>query len=634
VALTQTFIATEDLGSNIVTVAKLALALDLNDASRTVQVKNLDASSVGTQVVNKNALDGVRTAGEAALAAEIARATAAEAALQIAINAEESARIAAVSAEAAARGAADVTLQSNIDAEVSARIAAVSAEATARAAADTAEASARAAADATLQSNITAEESARIAADSAEATARAAADATLQTAIDAEVSARVAAVSAEATARGAADAALQSNIDAEASARIAADSAEATARAAADATLTTNLANEVTRAMAAEAALQTALDAEVAARGVAVTAEATARAAADVALQSNIDAEAAARAAADTTLTNALAAEVARALAEEADIRADFAAADTNLDTTLRAYVNTQVSAEAAARAAADAGLASDIAAEVARATAAEASLQANIDAGLQGLDVKESVSSRAEMPGAFVPADLTGLSLDGKSYVVGQRVLVTAPAAVMGIWDVKSGAWTRSVDADSTPLSGELNVGAFTFVESDSTGWVLGAGGTWTQFSGSGTYTAGNAIAFAGTQINVNANVDEFMFDAATKALLVKELSGSKLANSSVAVSKLGTDVLKRLGQFDAEICEKVAGAPKRDFLLPGTVFADMVHGSMVVFVNGIKRRNASLFTDGDYGVINDGGAAKVRFGYDIPVGAEFSVLFAKSSM
>jgi hypothetical protein len=363
-----------------------------------------------------------------------------------------------------------------------------------------------------------------------------------------------------------------------------------------------------------------------------IASEEAARIASDALLQSNLDAESATRAAADTALTNALAAETLRAETEEAAIRAEFASADTNLDTTLRAYVDAQVAAEAALRTTADTGLASDIAAEVARATAAEASLQANIDAGLQGLDVKESVSLRAEMPGAFVPASLTGLSLDGKSYVVGQRVLVTSPAAVMGIWDVKSGAWTRAVDADSIPL--ELNEGAFTFVESDSTGWVLGSGGVWTQFSGSGTYTAGNGIAIAGTQISVNADANEFMFDATSKALLVKEVSGAKLANSSVQAAKLGADVLRRLGQFDAELCEKVAGAPKRDFPLPGTVFADMVAGSVVVFVNGIKRRNASLFTDGDYGVINDGGAAKVRFGYDIPVGAEFSVLFSKSSM
>jgi hypothetical protein len=38
VALTQTFISTEDLGSNIITVAKLALALDLDNATRLVKV--------------------------------------------------------------------------------------------------------------------------------------------------------------------------------------------------------------------------------------------------------------------------------------------------------------------------------------------------------------------------------------------------------------------------------------------------------------------------------------------------------------------------------------------------------------------------------------------------------------------
>ena len=573
-ALTQTFIATEDLGSNIVTVAKLALALDLKDASRTVLVKDLELASVGEQVVNKNALEAVKTAANAALAAEVTRATGAEAALQTAITAEESARIAAVSAEATARGAADATLQSNITAEESARIAAVSAEATARSAADTAEASARAAADATLQSNITAEESARIAAVSA----------------------------------------------------------EASARAAADATLTTNLSNEVTRATAAEAALQTAITAEESARISAVSAEAAARIAADATLQSNINAEAATRASADTTLTNALAAEVTRAEGQEAAIRSEFATADTNLDTALRAYVNTQVSAEAAARTAADATLTTNLANEVSRATAAEAALQANIEAGLEGLDVKESVSVKATMPAEFIAASLTGLSLDGKSYVEGQRILVMSPAAVSGIWDAHAGAWTRSLDANSIPV--ELNVGAFTFVESDATGWVLNGQGEWAQFSGSGTYSVGNGLNLVGTQFSVKADMAEFMFDAGTKALLINALNGSKLINSSVQINKLGPDVLRRLGQFDAEICEKVSGAPKRDFPLPGTVFADMGQGSVVVFVNGIKRRNASQFADGDYSLINDAGAAKVSFGYDIPVGAEFSVLFAKSSM
>jgi hypothetical protein len=592
VALTQTFISTEDLGSNIITVAKLALALDLKDASRTVSVKDIDGSSLGEQVANKNYVDLKKAAVDAALAAEVSRALGVEAGLQSAIDAEVAARTSAVSAEASARTSADTTLQNNINAEAATR---TSADAALNASIS-AEVTRASGVEATLQGNIdtvqstltaaiTAETTRATAAEADEASARAAADTALTNSIAAEVTARTNAVASEQSARIAGDAALQAEID----------------------------------------ALETALNADIAA-------EEAARIAGDALVQSNLNAEAATRASADTALTNALAAETLRAETEEADIRADFASADTNLDTTLRAYVDAQVAAEAALRTTADDGLADDIAAEVARATAAEASLQANIDAGLQGLDVKESVASRAIMPGGFGEADLTGLTVDGKSYVANQRVLVMAPAAVMGIWDVKSGAWTRSVDADSIPL--ELNAGAFTFVESDSTGWVLGSAGAWTQFSGSGTYTAGNAIAFSGTQINVNVNSAEFGFDVSTKALLINQINGSKLVNSSVQMGKLGPDVLRRLGQFDAEICEKVVGAPKRDFPLPGTVFADMVEGSVVVFVNGIKRRNASLFTDGDYGVINDGGAAKVRFGYDIPVGAEFSVLFSKSSM
>lgn len=591
-AITQTFISTEDLGSNIITVAKLALALDLNDSTRLVKVKDIDGSSVGAQVANKNYVDNRKAASDAALAAEVSRAMGVEAGLQSAIDAEVAARTSAVSTEASARTSADTTLQNNINAEAASR---TSADAALNASIS-AEVTRASGVEATLQGNIDTVQS------------------TLTAAITAETTRATAAEATEASARAAADVVLANDLAAEVTARTNAVATERSARIAGDAALQTALAAEVSRAQAEEADIRVDF------------------AAADATLQSNISAEAATRASADTTLTNAISAEATRALGQEAAIRSEFASADTNLDTTLRAYVVAQVAAEAALRATADSGLASDIAAEVARATAAEASLQANIDAGLQGLDVKESVSSRAEMPNVFTTASLTGLTVDGKSYVANERVLVMSPAAVMGIWDVKSGAWTRSVDADNLAL--ELNVGAFTFVEYDSTGWVLGSGGVWTQFSGSGTYTMGNGIAIAGTQISVNANASEFMFDAGTKALLVNQINGSKLVNSSVQLGKLGADVLRRLGQFDAEICEKVAGAAKRDFPLPGTVFADMVEGSVVVFVNGIKRRNASLFTDGDYSVINDGGAAKVRFGYDIPVGAEFSVLFSKSSM
>lgn len=85
-----------------------------------------------------------------------------------------------------------------------------------------------------------------------------------------------------------------------------------------------------------------------------INTEATARAAADNTLQANIDAEAATRAAADTaemnaridadtTLQNNIDNEVARATAQEAAIRADFAAADALTLSSANAYTDKKV---------------------------------------------------------------------------------------------------------------------------------------------------------------------------------------------------------------------------------------------------------------------------------------------------
>ncbi len=126
---------------------------------------------------------------------------------------------------------------------------------------------------------------------------------------------------AEQTRAFAAENALQDNINAEASARQAADTtlqnnidAEASARAAADTTLQNN-----------------------------INAEADARQAADTTLQNNINAEADARAAADTTLQNNIDNEVARATAQEAAIRGEFAAADAATLSKANSYTDSRV---------------------------------------------------------------------------------------------------------------------------------------------------------------------------------------------------------------------------------------------------------------------------------------------------
>ena len=89
---------------------------------------------------------------------------------------------------------------------------------------------------------------------------------------------------------------------------------------------------EQTRAVAAENALQDN-----------ITAEANARRAADITLQNNINAEADARAAADTTLQNNIDNEVARATAQEAAIRGEFAAADAATLSKANSYTDSRV---------------------------------------------------------------------------------------------------------------------------------------------------------------------------------------------------------------------------------------------------------------------------------------------------
>jgi hypothetical protein len=74
------------------------------------------------------------------------------------------------------------------------------------------------------------------------------------------------------------------------------------------------------------------------------------------------------------------------------------------------------------------------------------------VDSVAQGLNVKEAV---------FVISNTQSLALsgtsdiiDGQSLQVGQRVLINAQSASAsnGIWQVESGAWTRTLDADGTP--------------------------------------------------------------------------------------------------------------------------------------------------------------------------------------
>ena len=153
------------------------------------------------------------------------------------------------------------------------------------------------------------------------------------------------------------------------------------------------------------------------------------------------------------------------------------------------------------------------------------------IDNIITGLDFKKSVkvatTSNIILSGTQM--------IDGINLAVGDRVLVKnqSDATQNGIYDVATGAWSRSSDADNSPV-GEVTSGMYTYVESGtvngSSGWVLSSQSpitigssvlTFTQFSGLGQISTGaglmqygNTIALTTTGVTAGSNYNKFTVD------------------------------------------------------------------------------------------------------------------------
>ena len=156
---------------------------------------------------------------------------------------------------------------------------------------------------------------------------------------------------------------------------------------------------------------------------------------------------------------------------------------------------------------------------------AAHIATKGYVDAARQGLDVKASV--RAATTAAInISTDLNnGDIIDGVTLVTGDRVLVKnqGTASENGIYVVTAtGAGVRSSDANGTADTGELTSGTFTFVEEGTvnfdSGFVVSTNGaitvgstgiTWTQFSGAGSFEAGDGLSKSGTTVNVNVTAN-----------------------------------------------------------------------------------------------------------------------------
>jgi hypothetical protein len=143
---------------------------------------------------------------------------------------------------------------------------------------------------------------------------------------------------------------------------------------------------------------------------------------------------------------------------------------------------------------------------------------KAYVDSVAQGLDIKASclytttanitLSGLGTQAGGDWPSTLTA----------GDRILVKNQAnqAQNGIYAASASGWTRTADMNNWA---EVP-GAFTFIEDgatlSATGWVTTAGSTgtigvtnmpWTQFSGAGTYTAGNGLQLISNAFSVKLN-------------------------------------------------------------------------------------------------------------------------------
>ena len=175
-----------------------------------------------------------------------------------------------------------------------------------------------------------------------------------------------------------------------------------------------------------------------------------------------------------------------------------------------------------------------------------DAATKAYVDAQLQGLDVKNSVRVATTANGTLSSAFANNSTVDGVTLATGDRILLKnqSTGSENGIYTVNaSGAPTRATDFDA---DSEVTGGTFFFVEEGTVnadnGFVMTNDGTvtvgttaltFTQFSGAGQVTAGDALTKSGNTLNVA--VDDSSIEISSDALRVK---ASGITNAMLAGS------------------------------------------------------------------------------------------------
>jgi len=215
---------------------------------------------------------------------------------------------------------------------------------------------------------------------------------------------------------------------------------------------------------------------------------------------------------------------------------------------------------------------------------AQDAATKAYVDAVKTGLDVKASVRAATTANITISSALNVGDTLDGVTLADGDRVLVKdqTDATENGIYTAGA-VPARSEDAN---VAAELTGGTFTFVEegtvnSDS-GFVFTHNGTPTlgstdltvaQFSGAGTFNAGDGLSQSGTTFSVNDDNITLLADGTN--LRIKGITATAVGDLLIGVATNGgyTRLVKPTAD-DALLTMGTAGTASWTTTLDGGTF------------------------------------------------------------
>jgi len=183
---------------------------------------------------------------------------------------------------------------------------------------------------------------------------------------------------------------------------------------------------------------------------------------------------------------------------------------------------------------------------------ATDAATKAYVDSVTEGLHIHEAAVAATTENVNLANALENGDVIDGITLATGNRVLVKnqSTASENGIYVVQaSGQPTRATDFDT---AAEVDSGDFVFVYSGtvnaSTGWVqtnrpatIGTDAiNFTQFSGAGTYLAGNGLSLNGNTFSINTTITADLSTAQT--LTNKTLTSPTLTTPALGTPASGT--------------------------------------------------------------------------------------------